>query len=423
MEKIYMEDSQSQQSKKSRSQIRLSVVLSFVVAFFAIFSLIACGVSQVSYAAPTDGEIVDDNFTFKVDSTKLWVQNASGQRFAIPMYYANEIGGKAILCIEPTVDVPDGAAYQRGGQVLSDPGLLYLLSQFYDENGDNKNIVGALSGDYGNADTKAKMTEYANEFVKQAAVWLYVTQKGYASNLDGTETGSVLKEFYNQSYSKIYAQDRSLTPELYIEFTSNDADLIYQSVKLYVRAAVEKTSFSSISLTNSSSLSKNDNGDYQIGYEVASEQGTLLGYKIEVLDSNDTAYDSSKVQIVDENGQVIENGTVTCTATSCPNKFAVIVSKDMITQTQTDYVFNVSITGNFESLTGGVYQAIQNPDENQKVITVSASSNSVGTRDQFIISEDTGMTTAQTIYFIGLVVLLCGIGIVYANAKPAESKQ
>ena len=32
------------------------------------------------------------------------------------------------------------------------------------------------------------------------------------------------------------------------------------------------------------------------------------------------------------------------------------------------------------------------------------------------------MSTAQTIYFIGLIVLLCGVGIVYANAKPAESK-
>ena len=36
---------------------------------------------------------------------------------------------------------------------------------------------------------------------------------------------------------------------------------------------------------------------------------------------------------------------------------------------------------------------------------------------------DTGMNAAQTIYFIGLIVLLCGVGIVYANTKPVESKQ
>ena len=33
------------------------------------------------------------------------------------------------------------------------------------------------------------------------------------------------------------------------------------------------------------------------------------------------------------------------------------------------------------------------------------------------------MNTAQTIYFIGLIVLLCGVGIVYANVKPVEAKQ
>ena len=31
------------------------------------------------------------------------------------------------------------------------------------------------------------------------------------------------------------------------------------------------------------------------------------------------------------------------------------------------------------------------------------------------------MSAAQTIYFIGLIVLLCGVGIVYANAKPIEN--
>ena len=35
---------------------------------------------------------------------------------------------------------------------------------------------------------------------------------------------------------------------------------------------------------------------------------------------------------------------------------------------------------------------------------------------------DTGVTAAQTIYFIGLIILLSGVGIIYANVKPAENK-
>ena len=111
MEKIYMED--SQQSRKSRSPFRLSVVLSFVVAFFAIFSLIACGVSQVSYAAPTDGEIVDDNFNFYVDEYKASVESYStingtsvlARAYSVPLYYADSNTGRSIFCIEPHASV------------------------------------------------------------------------------------------------------------------------------------------------------------------------------------------------------------------------------------------------------------------------------------------------------------------------------
>ena len=45
-----------------------------------------------------------------------------------------------------------------------------------------------------------------------------------------------------------------------------------------------------------------------------------------------------------------------------------------------------------------------------------------GIEVEFVGAPDTGMNTAQTIYFIGLIILLCGVGIVYANAKPVESK-
>ena len=35
---------------------------------------------------------------------------------------------------------------------------------------------------------------------------------------------------------------------------------------------------------------------------------------------------------------------------------------------------------------------------------------------------DTGISAAQTVYFIGLIVLLSGVGIIYANVKPTEQK-
>ena len=54
MEKIYMGDNNNSPQKQLSSKYHVSIVLSFIVAIFAIVSLIAVGFNQVSYAAPDD---------------------------------------------------------------------------------------------------------------------------------------------------------------------------------------------------------------------------------------------------------------------------------------------------------------------------------------------------------------------------------
>ena len=54
MEKIYESEQFEEHSfkHKKKSSLNGSVILSFAVAFFAIFSLIVCGFNEISYAAP-----------------------------------------------------------------------------------------------------------------------------------------------------------------------------------------------------------------------------------------------------------------------------------------------------------------------------------------------------------------------------------
>ena len=59
----------------------------------------------------------------------------------------------------------------------------------------------------------------------------------------------------------------------------------------------------------------------------------------------------------------------------------------------------------------------------QKVVTVTDSPLVATQRLEAVVVDDYGISTAQTIYFIGLIVLLCGIGIIYANSKPVENQQ
>ena len=81
----------------------------------------------------------------------------------------------------------------------------------------------------------------------------------------------------------------------------------------------------------------------------------------------------------------------------------------------------VTVTGTFDGILIGRYYT---SSSYQTVVTVENSTTTAdaSTTLEVVGSPDTGMSSVQTIYFIGLIVLLCGIGIIYANAKPVEEK-
>ena len=64
MEKIYMNN--NSQNNGISSKYHLSIILSFIVAIFAIISLIAVGFNQISFAAPTDDTVAAGEPGFKL---------------------------------------------------------------------------------------------------------------------------------------------------------------------------------------------------------------------------------------------------------------------------------------------------------------------------------------------------------------------
>ena len=81
-------------------------------------------------------------------------------------------------------------------------------------------------------------------------------------------------------------------------------------------------------------------------------------------------------------------------------------------------------TGTFRGYDGYYYRA----DGAQTVSTVFTTDVKNDTGLEFTLNytpevPSTGMNMAQSVYFIGLIVLLCGVGIIYANAKPKSQQQ
>ena len=295
--------------------------------------------------------------------------------------------------------------------------LLYLLSNFYSNDGSNRNLA---------------VDPRVSAFIKQAAIWIYITKTdkhNYTDVLtadpsDIEKDGTVLLSLYDGDLTgaKIGFISRSSNSSEYL--TTEQVNIVSEKIRNLVNDALAQTGATDIGLAKEGEITQNDQGNYQITYKITSNAGDLIDYEVSVTDESGQPFSSENVWVAAEEGNRITDDTEVCNENSCIDKITIVVNKDIITEVGKNYVFNVGVNAEFAGLDGGIYEALENPGSYQKVVSVYAANTSDYASDEFaIIIDNTGMTTAQTIYFIGLVVLLCGIGIVYANAKPAESKQ
>ena len=119
--------------------------------------------------------------------------------------------------------------------------------------------------------------------------------------------------------------------------------------------------------------------------------------------------------LVDENGQKLES-------MDNVSKFYVRVPVDKVTEMSK--TVRIKTTGTFRGYDGYYYRA----EGAQTVSTVFTKDFTNDASLEFTLNytpdvPSTGMSMAQSVYFIGLIVLLCGVGIIYANAKPKSKQQ
>ena len=398
MEKIYMNENKN----KKHSVINTSVVLSFVVSLFAIFSLAVFGIvnaqgTAVSYAAPTPLDPETSSITFNImNGGATRVVSETG--FEAPLYIANNNPDNPIFCVEHNTSVIDATSYNQGN-TIEDYGLLYLLNHTYAY---NKSVTNA-TGD--NA-------KYVESWVTQVAIWEYLRSTdansvNYLSNEDDTK-------IKNAKSLDLIVNDSERTTI----YTAPEGKTIYEKyIAGLVSAAKNASNVYKIDAQFDGNIKlTSDKKYYQTGKitVVTSDANDLKNFDIE-LKGIDSA------EVVDANGKKLESLTSVAPNTA----FYIRVPADKVTEKAQK--LNVDVVGHFNSIAGKYFTTASKDGEGktlQKVVSVTATT--IKVRDkievEFVGTPDTGMNTAQTIYFIGLIVLLCGVGIVYANAKPVQVK-
>ena len=413
MEKIYEEKS-SQRSKKNS----LSLVLSFVVAIFAIVSLIAVGFNQISYAAEDEGKLtvkfgkVSDP-THPGETTEAGVLATAGSDtiYAALMFTDTDDVTTAkdpIFCIQHGKNASaDPDAYTSGGEVYDDNGLIYILNQSKVLGGpgivtniDSLKYTSGSTASLNDVDKKA-LEMYAT----QIAIWKYMDEK-YSDTAHGEISASEMAALTGKASLRSVSNPML---EMYPATTSFYDTYVARVVAAAKTATNAKTvkavlASESIGLVGDSDIYQTDKISV-----VANPSQDLVGYYVDLY-GLDGAY------LVDKDGN-----KKTSLDKFAPNDiFYIRVPSSKIKDN--NKTVKVQITGEFTNYVGGEYYMAGRDD--QAIVKVTNENYRVWNEASidFMVTPPTGMTTAQTIYFIGLIVLLCGVGIIYANAKPVEEK-
>ena len=398
--------------KGKRGVIDASVILSFAVAIFAIFSLVMADISlsqrsHVSYAAP---ETLPSSFTFSIGDTITSIGGPNNEySFEIPLYYVAS-SDTPIFCVEHNVPPEEGVYSTTEGtdSDITDYGLLYLL---------NNTSVNGISV----TSATGEDANYVEGWVTQAAIWMYLYEKNGGASLDSSSP-----HYLHPDHVTAIKNSTKLmrTPK-----NGGNPQTIYQGTNLYniiselvtnaQRAGENSYSVIKVKVDGPGTSKSSDEQFYFSEPVRVTASGALKHFNI-TLDGIEGA------KAVRATGDEETRGTELVlgdeyTLTPENSVFYVRIPAEKVTkEVQT---VSIGVTGTFEVLEGKYYTAAS-PNK-QKVVTVKGSPKTLSAGDQveFYGGEDTGMNKVQTIYFIGLIVLLCGVGIVYANAKPVQVKQ
>ncbi len=418
-----MQDSeQSSSSSSSSRMLRVSVVLSFVVAVFAIVSLIAVGFNQISFAAPLE------NNTFKFyqgtynDGDPIQIiasDHGSAAQFYVPIYLADNpeitnYNAVPIFCVEHYTDIQDEANYTKGDNI-EDPGLLYILNKSRILGGEGitpEDVAYTAGSGYVYEGTARNIIEI---YATQISIWVYMYEKYYL--LDNAKYPMHSLAYFGSEHSTANTNYEIIKAANYLSVTnydqvSADLELDRDFYAKYINPVVSAAkNYTGVKKLN---VSKANNTISKVGDDTYYQSAVM---SVAATPSDDLVSFDVSVSGIESAFVVDENGNRKETGFAPGSKFYVRVPTKDVTQ-QVSKV-TVTVKGKFDNYLSGSYYT---SDSLQKVVAVTGQQNyeTANLTLDFVGSPNTGMSKAQTVFFIGLVVLLCGVGIIYANAKPVE---
>ena len=411
MEKIYIENNKQNNNKNFLHS--KSVLGTFALAIIAVIAIVIVGVNQSSYAIPEVTNPLPDTFVTAdiVDSETIKTSPAGAGHPVNPYKTTADTGSLRLFCMQPSAEFAGGKTYKKGEKV-TDYGLLYLLAEL-----SGKTFNDEINAVYSDQTVR----EAVKTWVSQVAIWMYLNDSRVTP--DSAIKNYSFKEGVKEQFEGAKALTIGDAVTLYkadgtVGVTTTDTDKTFKAVyvdKLVEAAIAHKSTPNKVLKINKTDTISvtSDEKYYQTAQISVDGEENFNGYSVKLEAAPEGSF------IVNANGNKLEDDN----HMSGTDKFYIRVPVDKVNEN--NKIIKFSVTGSFTTLEGNYY--FDEGNEYQTVAAVETVTNNVQTGAEIPLNytpdvPDTGLSTAQTVYFIGLIVLLSGIGIIYANVKPSESK-
>ncbi len=393
MEKIYLEKNKG--NKKKKNNMTKSVLLSCILSIIAIAGILST-TFNTTYAIPTIAGLPDSFIGDQIAEQTATGKSTTGGVFLINTYRTDS--GEIVYCLERDVAFGDGSTYNKGGEI-TDYGLLYLMANVFP----HQKFVDA-SGNL--------LPDEVQVWLSQATIWQYLYETNALNNDDDITANLALLPTITEIEYGASVPVGNPQPTVVLASGTNVYDL-------YVKPLVDAALANKTAPTQSLNVAI-DSGDVSLTADGLYYQTGLITVTGSPADNfnnysiNLTAPEGSI--IIDENG----NELTSLTGLSPTTKFHVRIPVDKVTEENKNV--NVTINGSYTSYKGNYY-----------ISTGAQTISSVYTEDNIVQKgldipvnlkievPDTGLSGSATLYFLGIAILIIGLGVIYVNVRPNKA--
>ena len=417
MEKIYVEENQKENDSKFKQVMGSKVPHHFsaLLILVAFASFLTIGLRNNQSYAMTEEELGTEFTTEPIQSSEETAKhrmidtaketvvdnNKTYQDLYTVQHYFVQGKDKDLYCLDKGVSGPTPATkYTKDNSASVDAGIIYIMQQ-------RDKISGETVKTKGDQTETSAISDHAKYWIIQNAIYLYQKEKGKyeadtnlsKENLQGNVRLTIYQQPPTGTATNTMTEYLSNPYENYIEPIINAAKN-NPSTKLDITKASNDITVTS------------DNKYYKSPIITISgiSGGTTYSLKLNNAPEGTKVYTNNGTEITNLDTIDVNN-----------NQIYILVPIDKVTE-KTKSV-TVSVTG--PQTIAYQYGALDDQQNPLQPLTTLLDDNVMKGIDLNYSPSvpDTSMNAAQSLYFIGLVILLCGLGIIYANAKPKVTEE